>query len=272
VQQSLDHSFFEQSTDFDGMLRACSHEQLGKLVIDSIQNGVPVSSSDMLPPTKPASSRGIKRAVLVERHSQAENNSSGAPAAAPELACEVQDVDESLCSCRGNCMSFACLKERNTVVRWKRRTKAQDKTQKQICNQPHMSGKRFCLGCKCEITDCDTGRDKAHIKSGRWCVRHGKDLVFDGSRCPNESGQQFYGKQWGVRLRLTARLAFLLRDMMPQDMTAAFDFCRKLRSARQGQYKKDDFMWMALASALAVPAVIDVLWCEVAQQLHYEPT
>jgi len=60
--------------------------------------------------------------------------------------------------------------------------------------------------------------------------------------------------------------------MMPQDMTAAFDFCRKLRSARKGQYKKEDLMWMALASALAVPAVIDVLWCEVAQQLHYEPT
>ena len=48
--------------------------------------------------------------------------------------------------------------------------------------------------------------------------------------------------------------------MMPEDMTAALDFCRKLRSIREGQLKKEDIMWMALASALEVPGVIDVLW------------
>jgi hypothetical protein len=165
VQQSLDHSFFGDIRDFDGVLRACSHEQLGQLVKDSIQNGVLVSSFDIVPQTKPASSRGITRAYLDERHGQAETNSSDAPAAAPEHACEVQDVDESVCACRGNCLSFACKKAAWKVNRWKKLTKVQDKTQRQICKQPHMSEMRFCLGCKCEITDCDAGRDKAHCKS-----------------------------------------------------------------------------------------------------------
>jgi len=143
VQQSLDHSFFRDIRDVDGMLHGCSHEQLGQLVKDSIQNGVPVSSFDIVPPTKPASSRGIKRAVLVERHSQAENNSSGAPAVVPELACEVQDVDESLCACRGNCLSVACKKAAYKVNRWRKLTNdARDKAQRQICKQPRMSEMR----------------------------------------------------------------------------------------------------------------------------------
>ena len=259
VQQSLDHSFFGQSTDFDGMLRACSHEQLGKLVIDSIQNGVPISSSDMLPPTKPLFSRGIKRRA---------DESQGTVMV---RAGGVQDVDANLCFCRGQCRNVACVKACNETAAWKRKY-PEDKRQKQICKQQHMPGMRFCFRCKCEITDCDKCRDKCHVESGRWCVGHGKALASDRTRYPNHSGQQVYGHRWSLQLRLTARLAFLLRDMMPQDMTAALDFCRKLRSIREGQLKKEDIMWMALASALEVPGVIDVLWCQVAEKLQVEPT
>ena len=86
---------------------------------------------------------------------------------------------------------------------------------------------RFCLGCKCEVTDCDKVRDKSHTISGRWCFGHGRTLVSDRKRYANGGGQQFYGSLWGTELRLTARLAFLLRDMMPQGMAAAFDFLQR---------------------------------------------
>jgi hypothetical protein len=66
VRECLDHSFFGQFADLDAMLRTCSHEQLGKLVIDSITSGVPVGSAQILAAAAPVVPRGTKRPLTVE--------------------------------------------------------------------------------------------------------------------------------------------------------------------------------------------------------------
>jgi serine/threonine protein kinase len=130
VQQSLDHSFFRDIRDVDGMLHGCSHEQLGQLVKDSIQNGVPVSSFDLVPKTTPASSRGLTQTDLDVRRDEAVGS---------EHALELQEMDESLCACRGNCRRVACKQAANYMHRWRKLTnEVGEKAQRQICKQPRM--------------------------------------------------------------------------------------------------------------------------------------
>jgi hypothetical protein len=61
--------------------------------------------------------------------------------------------------------------------------------------------------------------------------------------------------------------------MMPQDMTAAFDFFRRLRDVRQDQgMRREDLMWMVLASALEQPQALEVFWLALVPKLGVEPT
>ena len=302
VKQSLDHRFFGEVLDFAAVVRTFSHEQLGKLVVESIRNGVPVCSADILAAhAPPVSPQGTKRPLTVDGRSEAaEDVSPGksvctdmvhyahhrnttalkrakqTPAESEEsrnLPSGVQGLNASLCACRGLCRRFPCVKACNTAVAWIKKHPTSNRRQMQICDQPRVPGFRFCFGCKCEVTDCDKSRDKSHVSSGRWCYVHGNSLVSDRKRYPNNGGQQVYGPRWNLQLRLTARLAFLLRDMMPQDMTAAFDFGRRLRNIRPGQsMRNEDLMWMVLASALERAVAIDVFWHAVAPKLDVEPT
>ena len=309
VQQSLDHNLLGDVFDFVAVLRTCSHDQLGKLVIDSIRSGVPVRSADILAASAPVLQGGHKRPRTVDGHSEAEKDSSpgkslctgiahnaanpnkaalqgeqqtGCPDKHSETAESsgiakpahgVQDLNACLCACRGLCRRASCVKACNAAAYWKKKNPRCERRKIQICDQPHLQFFRFCFACKCEVTDCDRTRDKSHILSGRWCYIHGNAFVSDRKRYPNASGQQLYGSRWSSHLRLTARLAFLLQDMIPQDMTAAFDFCKKLRIIRRDQpMRKEDLMWMVLASALEWPVAIDALWDAVAQKLHAEPT
>ena len=276
VQQSLDHIFSGEVMDLAAVLRTLSHEQLGKLVVDSLTSGVLVSSAGILAAgAPPASPRGAKRPLQVDgAGNDADDVSAGKPdmvhdespcnttatdiakqkvagkEGSSNIASGLQDLDDRLCSCRGLCRRSACVKACNLVAAWKKTHPEAIRTRFQICVQPSLPERRFCGGCKCEVTDCGKGRDKSHARSGRWCFTHGKTLVCDRKKCASHRGQQVYGQQWNLQLRLTARLSFLLRDMMPQDMTAAFDFFRRFRDVRQDQgMRREDLMWMVLASA-----------------------
>ena len=81
VQQSLDHIFFGEVMDLAAVLRTLSHEQLGKLVVDSLTSGVPVSSAGILVAgAPPASPRGAKRPLQVDgAGNDADDVSAGKP-------------------------------------------------------------------------------------------------------------------------------------------------------------------------------------------------
>ena len=122
VRECLDHSFFGQLADLDAMLCTCSHEQLGKLVTDSITSGVPVGSVQILAAAAPVVPRGTKRPHTVESQSEAEVDASACKRTAPKRKQKtdcprgVQDVNESLFACRGNCRSIACVKACNDAA------------------------------------------------------------------------------------------------------------------------------------------------------------
>ena len=141
----------------------------------------------------------------------------------------------------------------------------------QVCNMQPVPGKKFCSACKCEVVDCEKGRDKTHVESGRFCYSH-RTLVTKGTKYANAFGQQVYGRSWDEELRLTARLAFLFNCMNPQDVSSFLQFARRLCNIRGGKLTKEDVVWMILAGALKWPHAVEAFWENVFPLLDGKPT
>ena len=203
VQQSLDHSLLWEFFDFAAALRACSHGQLGKLVVDSIRRGVPVSSADILAAGAPVTPRRKKRSrnkvggdtETEEDASPQEKSRKGivddadiriktSPISEQQTDClhgrsattpafvgsmnAASGVHNLMCACRGQCRQTSCVKACNAADARKRRNPdSVDRKKVQICDQLCLPGFRYCSRCRCEVATCTRGRDKSHSISGR---------------------------------------------------------------------------------------------------------
>ena len=135
-----------------------------------------------------------------------------------------------------------------------------------------LPGKSYCFFCKCEVEDCDKGRNKQYCPSARFCFGHHRTLVTSGDKYANAFGQQQYDPSWNEELRLTARLAFLLNRVPPQDLSSFLDFARRICIVRKGELEKSDIVWMILASALKWPHAVEVFWENMSSLLDAKPT
>ena len=180
-------------------------------------------------------------------HSVAKPAEDGSEDEAGDLAGDIA----TFCRCAGQCGSKVCKSRRNACGRGC----------DTICDRTPRLGFERCDRCRCELADCPSIRIASKKEmSLRWCVRHEREMRAGPDEYATPTGVKSYGATWGLALRVVARMSFLLRLVMPDDVNAFVEMCSGIATRGGPMLQPFEIAWLFFAQTIKWPTSVRFWW------------